>query len=521
MQDLVKTPKTSANGSEPALRPSAQAQSRRSTRIVVAPDDDYNRNLVANVHPPEWENPTPTGKYNFLVIGGGSAGLLAAAAAAGMGAKVALVERHLLGGDCLNVGCVPSKSVIRSSKALGEVMRAADFGVHIPDGVEIDFAAIMQRMRRIRSEISEHDSAQRFKDLGIDLYLGDGHFTGLDTFEVDGRTLNFRRAMISTGSRPAVIPIPGLADVGYLTNETVFELTELPRRLAVIGSGPIGSELSQSFNRFGSQVTLFDVQPRVLGREDDDAAEVLRQVFESEGINLALGAEISGIEAREEAREEAGDGGKIINFEMNGEQQSVTVDEILLAVGRAPNIETLDLEAAGIEYHRRGVTVNDALQTTNPNVYAAGDVAIKYQFTHTADATARIVLAERALPRPQQKGERPDHPLDDLYRSRGGACGHVPAGRRRAGLPGRDLRPVHRRHRPGHGRRRAQWVRQGACEEGQRRDSGRDHRRRPRRRDDQRTDPGHHSRHRPQNPGDRHPPLPDPGRGHQKGRRRL
>ncbi len=365
----------------------------------MAPDDDYNRNLVANVHPPEWENPTPTGKYNFLVIGGGSAGLLAAVGAAGMGAKVALVERHLLGGDCLNVGCVPSKSVIRSSKALGEVMRAADFGVHIPDGVEIDFAAIMQRMRRIRSEISEHDSAQRFKDLGIDLYLGDGHFTGPDTFEVDGRTLSFRRAMISTGSRPAVIPIPGLADVGFLTNETVFELTELPPRLAVIGSGPIGSELSQSFNRFGSRVTLFDVQPRVLGREDDDAAEVLRQVFESEGIDLALGAQISGIEAAAEAE----GGGKIINFELNGEQQSVTVDEILLAVGRAPNIETLDLEAAGIEYHRRGVTVNDALQTTNPNVYAAGDVAIKYQFTHTADATARIVLQNALFPGPNRK----------------------------------------------------------------------------------------------------------------------
>ena len=257
----------------------------------------------------------------------------------------------------------------------------------------------MQRMRRIRSEISEHDSAQRFKDLGIDLYLGDGRFTGPDTFEVDGRTLNFRRAMIATGSRPAVIPIPGLDEVGYLTNETVFEQTVLPPRLAVIGSGPIGCELSQAFNRFGSRVILFDVQPRVLGREDDDAAEVLRRVFEFEGVNLALGAQISGIEAGEEA----GNGVKIINFELNGVSRIVMVDEILLAVGRAPNIETLDLEAAGIEYHRRGVTVNDALQTTNPNVYAAGDVALKYQFTHTADATARIVLQNALFPGPNKK----------------------------------------------------------------------------------------------------------------------
>jgi pyruvate/2-oxoglutarate dehydrogenase complex dihydrolipoamide dehydrogenase (E3) component len=393
MQDLIETPVKSGNGAEPTSSPLNEI--RTDSRIVVAPDDDYNQNLVANVHPPTWENPTPGGKYNLLVIGGGSAGLVAASGAAGMGAKVALVERHLLGGDCLNVGCVPSKSVIRSSKVLGEVMRAADLGVTLPGGVDIDFEAIMRRMRRIRSEISEHDSALRFKDLGIDLYLGDGHFTGSNTFEVDGRTLTFNKALISTGSRPAVIPIPGLADVGYLTNETVFEQTVLPPRLAVIGSGPIGSELSQSFNRFGSQVTLFDVQPRVLGREDDDAAEVLRNVFESEGINLALGTQITGMETVED--------GKAIHFELDGEDRIVVVDEILLAVGRAPNIETLDLEAGGIEYHQRGVTVNDMLQTTNENVYAAGDVAIKYQFTHTADATARIVLQNALFPGPNKK----------------------------------------------------------------------------------------------------------------------
>lgn len=372
--------------------------------VQVPPMDRYNQELVANAHPPTWQNPTPAPMYNLIVIGGGSAGLLAAVGAAGMGAKVALIERHLLGGDCLNVGCLPSKTVIRSAKVLGEIQSASGFGVHVPAGVEVDFAAVMERMRKVRAEVSHHDSAQRFADLGIDLFLGEGRFNSANTVEVvagsgtadeQAVTLNFKKAMISTGTRPAPLPIPGLAEAGYLNNERVFEMTEQPKRLAVIGAGPIGAELAQSFRRFGSEVIVFDVIPRLLGREDPDAAAVIRNVFEEEGIRLALGVAINQIE--QDAN------GKTIQFELDGNSDSVTVDEILVAAGRIPNLETLNLEAAGVEYHKKGVTVDDGLRTTNANVYAAGDVASKYQFTHTADAMARIVLQNALFPGPTKK----------------------------------------------------------------------------------------------------------------------
>ena len=391
MEELHTAPARvpSSNGHHPDSAATANG-------VQVAPMDQYNRQLVANVHPPTWENPTPGGTYNLVVIGGGSAGLLAAVGAAGLGAKVALIERHLLGGDCLNVGCVPSKAVIRTSKVLGEIARSAEFGVEIaPGSVQVDFGAVMERMRRVRAEISEHDSAERFADLGIDLYLGDGRFTGPDTIEVAGQSLTFKKALISTGSRPMHLPIPGAAEAGYLTNETVWSLTELPPRLAVIGAGPIGIELAQSFRRFGAEVVIFDISPRLMSREDEDAAAVIRTVFEDEGIELALGAQISQVRLE--------NGAKVIDYTLDGEERSATVDEILMAAGRVPNIDTLDLEAAGIDYHKKGVTVSDTLQTSNPNVYAAGDVAIKYQFTHTADATSRIVLQNALFPGPNKK----------------------------------------------------------------------------------------------------------------------
>jgi pyruvate/2-oxoglutarate dehydrogenase complex dihydrolipoamide dehydrogenase (E3) component len=271
---------------------------------------ETNQRLIANVHPPDWNNPKPTGKYNLVVIGGGSAGLVAAIGAAGLGAKVALIERHFLGGDCLNVGCVPSKTVIHSSKVLGEIARASLFGVQV-DGVRVDFSAVMARMRRVRADLSEHDSAHRLTKLGIDMYLGDARFTGSNTLEIDGQTLNFSKAVIATGSRPAAPPIPGLAETGHLTNEKVWDLTLLPPRLAVIGAGPIGAELAQAFRRFGSEVTIFDVVPRLLGREDAQAAEVIRQVFAAEGINLALGAEIELVSRSGDAKQ--------ITYKLNGE----------------------------------------------------------------------------------------------------------------------------------------------------------------------------------------------------------
>jgi len=216
----------------------------------VLPQDEYNRALTANVHPASYENPTPAPRYNLVVIGAGTAGLVTAAGAAGLGARVALVEKHLMGGDCLNVGCVPSKAVIRASRAAAEVRGAGAFGVEVPPGVEIDFAKAMERMRALRARLSHNDSVERFtKELGVDVFLGEGRFVDGDAVEVDGARLHYRRAVIATGARAAEPPVPGLLEAGFLTNETVFSLVSRPRRLAVIGGGPIGAELAQAFQR--------------------------------------------------------------------------------------------------------------------------------------------------------------------------------------------------------------------------------------------------------------------------------
>lgn len=350
----------------------------------VQPYDEHNRALVANVHPSDWTNPSPSGRYNLVVIGGGTAGLVTAAGAAGLGAKVALIERELMGGDCLNVGCVPSKALIRCARAAADVRDAAAYGVRVPDGVSVDFSAVMERMRRLRAGISPNDSAAGARDKGVDVFLGQGRFTGPNTIAVGDTTLDFSRACIATGARAAALPIPGLAEAGYLTNETVFSLTELPQRLAVIGAGPIGCELAQSFARFGSKVTMLEVAPQILIREDRDAAKRVEQALERDGIELICDCKIQGVGRDGEQR--------TIDFEVAGERRRMTFDAVLLGVGRAPNVDQLELESAGIEYDKTGVRVDDRLRTTNRNVYAAGDICSKYKFTHAADAMARIVI---------------------------------------------------------------------------------------------------------------------------------
>ncbi len=288
----------------------------RSSARLAAPrlhDDAHNRELISLVAPTDWKNPTPAERYNLVVIGGGTDGLVCAAGAAGLGAKVALIGRHLLGGDCLNFGCVPSKSLIRASHAAHAARDGARFGVGNDDAPTVDFAAVMERLRRLRAHISHHDSAQRFRELGADVFLGDGRFVGPDTVEVGGDRLSFHRAVIATGARASVPPIPGLRESSPLTNETLFSLTELPDHLLVIGAGPIGCEMAQSFARFGSKVTLFDRTDRVLPGEDPDASAALGAQMERDGVG-------------------------------------------------------------------------------NPRVYAAGDICTPYQFTHSADAMARIVI---------------------------------------------------------------------------------------------------------------------------------
>lgn len=360
--------------------------------VTVLPDDKYNRMLVNNVHPPDWVNPEPTGRYNLVVIGAGTAGLVTAAIASALGAKVALIEKHLMGGDCLNVGCVPSKGVIRASRAWAEVRRAHEFGLHIPDGVKYDFAAAMARMRKLRARISYTDSAHRYKKLGVDVFMGEAHFTGPDAVEVRGKTLRFSRAAICTGARAAELPIPGLKEVGYLTNETVFELVALQPRLMVIGAGPIGCELAQAFARLGSQVTLVEQECRILPREDADAARVVEQSMIRDGVRTICEGSIEQVMARGKE--------KVIRYKRQGKTEELVVDEILLGIGRRPNVEGINLEAARVEYDRNGIKVNNRLQTSNPKIYAAGDICSLFKFTHAADAMAQLVIQNALFPHP-------------------------------------------------------------------------------------------------------------------------
>jgi pyruvate/2-oxoglutarate dehydrogenase complex dihydrolipoamide dehydrogenase (E3) component len=351
----------------------------------VLPDDAYNRELVSRVHPPDWANPEPAARYNLVVIGAGTAGLVSAAGAAGLGAKVALIERDFLGGDCLNVGCVPSKALIRAARAFADVRDAADYGVQVPSGSRVDFATVMERMRRLRASISPNDSAQRFRNLGVDVFFGQARFAGPDSIEVGGRTLRFTRAIIATGARAARPDISGLAQAGYLTNETVFSLTELPRRLAVIGAGPIGCELAQAFARFGSEVSLIGNRPSIMPREDADSAARVEREMRRDGITLLMNANVK--RAEKHGAETA------LHLEQDGRPHEVRADAVLVGVGRAPNVDGLNLEAAGVEYDaKQGVKVDDKLRTTNRRIFAAGDICSHYQFTHVADATARIAV---------------------------------------------------------------------------------------------------------------------------------
>lgn len=345
----------------------------------LLPDDDANRALVAAVHPADWVPPTPADRYNLVVIGGGPAGLVAALGAAGLGARVALVERHLLGGDCLNAGCVPSKAVLRAAHAAHAARDPQVAGVG-PGAPQVDTAEVLARMRRIRAAIAPHDSAERLRREGVDVFLGDARFTGPDTVRVGAHTLRFTACCIATGARAAVPPIPGLAEAGALTNEQLFELDAAPQRLVVLGAGVIGCEMAQAFQRLGSRVTLVDVADRVLPREDADAAAVVQARLVADGVDLRLGVGATRVERVGDVRRVHLADGRVVE----GEQ-------LLVAVGRRPNLE-LDLEQAGVAFTKQGVSVDDHLRTTNPRVFAAGDVTGQAAFTHAADFHARIVI---------------------------------------------------------------------------------------------------------------------------------
>lgn len=318
-------------------------------------------------------------EYDLVIIGGGSGGLVVASAAAQLKAKVALIEKDRLGGDCLWYGCVPSKSLIHASRVAYEVKNASRFGIktNFPD---IDFAQANSHVQDVIAAIEPHDSPERFRGLGVEVIFGDGKFIDQKTFEVNGRQLKARNFVISTGSRPAIPPIEGIQEIGYITNEQVFSLTELPPSLVVIGAGPIGCELGQALARLGAEVTIISSRNQILPKEDAEAALVVEKQLESEGIKIIKSARAEKVELVDGKKQVYVNGRKII------------VEEILLSTGRSPNIESLNLEAAGVEYTKKGIKVNPKLQTSNRRIYACGDVIGGYQFTHVAGFEAAVVI---------------------------------------------------------------------------------------------------------------------------------
>ena len=330
--------------------------------------------------------------YDVVIIGGGSGGLVVASAAAQLKAKVALVERDRLGGDCLWFGCVPSKSLIHASRVAYEVKTGHKFGIHTPE-LEIDFAQAMGHVHQTQAAIEPHDSPERFRGLGVEVIFGDGKFIDDRTFEVNGRELRSRSFVVSTGSRPAIPPIKGLKEAEYFTNEQIFSLTEKPNSLAVIGAGPIGCELGQAFHRLGCHVTLISSREQILPKEDPEAAAVIQAQLASEEMTILTNTRPDRVEIVE--------GKKVLYM---GDRQLATVDAILISTGRIPNVESLNLDIAGVKVAKHGIQVNKKLQTTNPRIYACGDVIGGYQFTHMAGYEASVVL-KNALFFPMSKAD--------------------------------------------------------------------------------------------------------------------
>ncbi len=354
-------------------------------RPSLLPNDADDARLLAQVHPVDWQNPTPKSRYHLVVIGAGTGGLVTAAAAAGLGARVALIERHLMGGDCLNVGCVPSKAVIRASRAWYAAHSGPSRFGSPPVERDGDFAAVMARLRHVRADLAVIDSAARFGELGVDVFLGDATFDGPDTISVAGAHLTFRRAVIATGARALVPPIPGLAATPYYTNESIFTLTERPAHLAILGAGPIGCELAQAFARLGTRVTLMDKNTQIMPREDADAAAVVSEAMRRDGVEIMLGVEIQRVAHENDTT--------TLHAQRDGRQLEVLCDALLVATGRTPNVNGLQLDRANVAFDERtGVTVDDRLRTSNSRIYAVGDVSSALQFTHAADFQARLVV---------------------------------------------------------------------------------------------------------------------------------
>lgn len=333
--------------------------------------------------------------YDLVIIGGGVGGLVAASGASQLGARVALIDKNTtLGGDCLIAGCVPTKRLVASAKVASVIHKAPEFGI-TSDGIKVDFPAVMDSMRQIQSVIGEHDDPERFKKMGVDVIFGNGRFIDEKTFEVGEERITGKKFLIATGSRPVILPIPGLKEAGVLTNETALKLERLPESIAILGGGPIGVEFAQIFARLGSKVTIVEKMGQILPREDPELSEVLQGVLEKEGIDIITCTEVKDVKVLTDyksitARCPMGD---------SSHDRDFTAAEIMIAIGRAPNVDNLGLDVAGVVYdERRGIKVDQTLRTSNKRVYACGDVIGHYAFTHVAEYQAGVVLSNALFP---------------------------------------------------------------------------------------------------------------------------
>lgn len=328
-------------------------------------------------------------RYDLTVIGGGSAGLTIASGAASFGARVALIEKAEMGGDCLNYGCVPTKALIRSATVAATVRQAEQYGVKT-GRIEIDFPTIMRRMRHVVNTIAEHDSPDRFRSIGVDVLFGHTEFHNANQMRIDDKMISSKRIVIATGSRAAVPPIPGLSETGFITNVEALQLQVLPKSLAILGGGPIGLEFAQVFARLGVSVTVIEMFPQLLPREDTEAAKIVQRALVNEGIRFMLNGKV--IQAK------TGEDGKVVIVERDGTQVEVPCEEIFVATGRRPNVEIPGLHNIGIEAVKEGIVVDPNLRTTIPHIFAAGDVKGGLQFTHVAGYEGKVVVRNTLFP---------------------------------------------------------------------------------------------------------------------------
>ncbi len=374
----------------PAPYPAVMKQGR-----VAAARGEQTSQIRPSPRHADRQGPGNHDPYDLLIIGAGPAGLVAARGAAAAGARVALIESRHIGGNCLNEGCIPSKTILRSAQLIAEMLNAPNYGVSSPVEVSVDFAAVMDRMRRVRDRILRVDSATRLRDEGISLHVGHARFVSADAVAVDGTRLRFRKALIATGARPLLPDIEGLAAAGFLSNETVFELTALPHSLLVIGGGPLGCELAQAFARFGSRTLICHSEPLFLPKEERDAAQMVSHALAHDGVEIHLNCTVVAVRLE--------GGRKHVTMVSDGNTATTVVDEILTGIGRLPAVQCLDLEAAGVAYDdATGIEVDDFLRTRNPRIFAAGDCCLEQAYTNTAEASARIVVCN-ALFRGRQR----------------------------------------------------------------------------------------------------------------------